>query len=92
MCLWNPWNHLTRFQFDSYYKAPKKSRSPTESAGDVSFLGGYRSNFILLALGASSLLESIAEDSRKELCDYLESPRDINVKDPIKWWGVGYLF
>jgi len=63
-----------------------------ESAGDVPFLGGYRSNFILSALGASSSLKSIAEDSRKELRDYLESPRDINVKDPIKWWGVGYLF
>jgi hypothetical protein len=63
-----------------------------ESAGDVPFLGGYGSNFILSALGASSSLESIAEDSRKKLHDYLESPRDINVKDPIKWWGVGYLF
>jgi len=55
-------------------------------------LGGYGSNFILSALGGSSSSENLAEDSRKELRDYLESPRDINIKDPIKWWGVGVLF
>ena len=64
----------------------------TESNENSSFLSGYGTNFILLALGAYSSLESIAEDSRKELREYLKSPRDVNVRDPIKWWRIDYLF
>jgi len=40
----------------------------------LSFVRLLMTNFILSALGASLSLESIAEDSRKKLRDYLESP------------------
>lgn len=55
------------------------------------FAHGYGSNFILSALSSASSLESIIEDPRKELRDYLESPRDIYATNPIKWWGVSNL-
>jgi len=53
---------------------------------------GYGSNFILSTLSNSSSQQDTAQDPRKELCDYLESPWEPDVHDPIKWWGVSIHF
>jgi hypothetical protein len=49
---------------------------------------GYGANWILSSLEESSTSSNSAiPDPRKELLDYLESPREATT-NPIKWWGV----
>ncbi|KIL56257.1 hypothetical protein M378DRAFT_89621, partial [Amanita muscaria Koide BX008] len=76
--------------FDSYYKAPKKARpsiAQNKSEDATKVLQGYGSNFILSALSRSSSQQSVIHDPRKELNDYLNSPRDETVTNPVRWWG-----
>ena len=53
---------------------------------------GYGSKFILAALEDDDTSQDAICDPRKELRDYLESPREPDVSDPIKWWGVSKSF
>jgi hypothetical protein len=50
---------------------------------------GYGANWILSSLKDGSAEELVPDDPRKELLDYLNSPREGEQDlDPIKWWGV----
>jgi hypothetical protein len=54
---------------------------------------GYGANWILSSLKDTSAEELVPGDSRKELLDYINSPREAaqdreQELDPIKWWGV----
>ena len=53
---------------------------------------GYSSNFILSTLSSSLSEQSAVNDPRKELHEYLDSPRDATVTNPVKWWGVSSLY
>jgi hypothetical protein len=48
---------------------------------------GYGANWILSSLKKSSSWTEDGQDPRKELNDYLTSPRE-ETTNPIKWWGV----
>jgi hypothetical protein len=54
---------------------------------------GYGANWILSSLKDASAEELVPGEPRKELLDYVNSPREAaqdgeQELDPIKWWGV----
>ena len=45
-------------------------------------------SFIQAAVRGRVESERVGRNPRQELLDYLNSPLDPNVDDPILWWGV----
>jgi hypothetical protein len=57
---------------------------------------GYGANWILSSLKDASAEELVSDNPRKELLDYINSPREVAQDgeqdlDPVKWWGVCIL-
>ena len=49
---------------------------------------GFAMPFIQAAVRGRVESERVGRNPRQELLDYLNSPLDPNVDDPILWWGV----
>lgn len=49
---------------------------------------GFAMSFIQAAVRGRVELERASRNPRQELEDYINSPLEINISDPVRWWGV----
>ena len=52
---------------------------------------GLAMSFIQAAVRGHVESERAGHNPRQELLDYLSSPLDHNIEDPILWWGVSVV-
>ncbi|KIM75155.1 hypothetical protein PILCRDRAFT_13838 [Piloderma croceum F 1598] len=75
--------------FDSYYVPPAllPSQPRSSTAGSLVKPKGFAVSFIQAAVRGHVESEHAGRNARQELLDYLCSPLDPSVEDPILWWG-----
>ena len=53
--------------------------------------GGYGSSFLHTKLLDRARNEHSHHNPCQELVSYLSSPLELDIKDPVRWWGVSGL-